>query len=246
MTLACVYCRIFPIINLEMRYIILLIIFFIVLNSCVSVQFENPQPKGKKRLTEFPEKYIGQYKLLYDTLKINQYSLQYPEEAFNEAIPINKIDSNEGIKIVDNLIYDTKIDSTIGINYEIYNDTLYYNYIKKKEIFLSDTVIVKYFRKLYFLNIGKAEGVWDVFIIKPQDNSSLSIQSTYNATYIEENDTTEVNYEFNSEKRIRELMKEFGYDGVSNSYIIDPKRKELVKLIKRGLFSNFIELEKIK
>ena len=235
-----------PTISLEIKYIISYLFFLIVLNSCLRVQFDNPQPKGRKGLKEFPKNYIGQYKFFYDTLILNQYSFQFPEEVFDEAIPLNRIDSLKRLKIVDNLIYDVKIDSTIGINYKIYNDTLYYYYIKKKELFLSDTVILKYFKNLYFLNIRESEGVWDVYLIKPKDNYNLLIHTTYNISFGTVNDTTEAKYEFNNEKRIKELMNEFGYCGALNSYFIDPTRKELVKLIKSGLFHDLIELEKIK
>ena len=39
-------------INLYMKYIISYLFFLMILNSCLSVQFDNPQPKGKKGLKE--------------------------------------------------------------------------------------------------------------------------------------------------------------------------------------------------
>lgn len=68
---------------------------FLLLVSCTSVRFEQPQPAGKPELSKFPRKYRGTYycESVKDTLKIYSDSFYFSKELYSikdESVVLKK------------------------------------------------------------------------------------------------------------------------------------------------------------
>jgi len=210
----------------------------------LTVYFTKPQPKGIKSLKDIPLSYRGKYIFMFDTLVIKTKSFIYPDVLEERAIPISSIDSLKGIKIRDDLIYDAEFDSTQGLSYYLKNDTLYYKLVNNHVLYLSDTIVLKYYKNLFFLNIENVEGLWDVLIFEPKDND-LILKSTYSIQFDSNNNIIEIKF---TDKDKIDILTDLGYSysSITNSFYLNPSKKELLKLIDKGIFKDIIKLRKIE
>jgi len=106
----------------------------------------------------------------------------------------------------------------------------------QKQNFLSDSLVLKYHKGYYFVNINE-KPEWLLRVIRLEDNGDL----TYMSMDVEE-------AAFNT------LVKKLSHDVQVDSlevngeklYQIDPSPKQLMKLIKKGYFKKTIRMKKIK
>ena len=188
--------------------------------SCISVYFEVPQPKGIKNLDQFPEIIRGQYLIEDDTIFINADSYQYPDES-EKRISVNEVDNVPEIYIKDDIIYDEQFMPGIGLKYNIINDTITYSYKLKLTEGLSDSVKLKSYKGKYFLSrkVHDKE-YWELIIIIRQGNGDLLLS------------LVDVD-----EEEIPELSIITDFNKIEESgYLINPSKKQLIKLIEQGLF----------
>jgi hypothetical protein len=106
----------------------------------------------------------------------------------------------------------------------------------QKQNFLGDSLVLKYHKGYYFLNINE-NPEWLLRVIKQEENGDL----TYMSMDVEE-------ASFNA------LVKKLSHDvkvdslevGGEKLYQIDPSPKQLMKLIRNGYFKKTIRMKKIK
>ena len=226
-----------------MNRIWIIIIYASLLTSCFSVEFKNPQPKEVQDLLEIPAEFQGVYLVANDTVFIKKRTIIYPDEVFNKAKHVDALDSL-GIKIEKDLLYDPEIDSTVGIKYLIDSDTVKYYFKINSRCNLSDTVKLRRLHDYYFLSIQ--EFWWDVIAIKPEKNGDLNIKLIHNYKMDNSSDTiklTTIDYS----KIVKKISKITSCEEIGeNSYVIDPSKKELMKLIRKGIFRPYGTLKKVK
>lgn len=120
---------------------------------------------------------------------------------------------------------DTLFITSTG--YRIGND-------KKHEAYLSDTLVLKYFKSYYFLNI-KEQSDWYLRVIQKDNNGNLLYMT------MDSEDRRFNDY-------LLRLSSEIEIDSVKSNdemrYRIDPSPKEMIALIKKGFFKK-ITLKKI-
>ncbi len=98
-------------------------------------------------------------------------------------------------------------------------------------IMLCDTALLRQNKKYYFINLREGE-YWYTYVLKLKKNK-------FDMLYLFE-DTTK-----NNIKKISEITKiEKNED--SSHYVIDPTKKELMKILKKGCFSNVGTFYKVK
>lgn len=226
------------------KYIILLL--WIFLQSCTTLYFGNPQPKGVVALNAFPKKFQGAYLVLnnegeQDTILVEENKYTYPE-TFEKYISLYSIDSLDDVKIVDGLLYDQSLPTKNGIPYTIQNDTLHYSIRLNISNALSDSFVLKKQGRFLVFNIKEGgDDYWTVYLIEKLKTGYLALSTIGN---------------FKSENRTEPKLK---YDGRiedfysittfkalgKNTYLINPTRKEFKKLVKKGLFVKLGEYEKV-
>jgi len=171
-------------------------------------------------MDQFPEIIRGQYLIEDDTIFINADSYQYPDES-EKRISVNEIDNVPEIYIKDDIIYDEQFMPGIGLKYNIINDTITYSYKLKLTEGLSDSVKLKSYKGKYFLSrkVHDKE-YWELIIIIRQGNGDLLLS------------LVDVD-----EEEIPELSIITDFNKIEESgYSINPSKKQLMKLIKQGLF----------
>ena len=188
--------------------------------SCISVYFEVPQPKGIKKLDQFPEIIRGQYLLEDDTIFINADSYQYPDES-EKKISIAEVENVPEIYIKEDIIYDEQFMPGIGMKFNIINDTITYSNKLKLTEGLSDSVILKSYQDKYFLSRKVYDKeYWELIIIIRQENGDLLLS------------LVDVD-----EEEIPELSTITDFNKIGESeYLLNPSKKKLLKLIEQGLF----------
>ena len=174
-----------------MRKLVLAII-LLILFSCKEISFKEPQPRGKKILSEVPKSLIGSYLL---------------------------VDEKEDSK-------DTLIVTSKG--YTAVSD--------KKENLLGDSLVLKKFKKYYFVNINE-KPEWLLRVIKQESNGDL----IYMSMETEEGKFNDL---------VQKLSGEVKVDSVEVNgeklYQIDPSPKQLVRLIEKGFFKKTFRMQRIK
>jgi len=192
----------------------------IFLTSCISIYFEVPQPKGIKKLDQFPEIIRGQYLLEDDTIFINADSYQYPDES-EKKISIAEVENVPEIYIKEDIIYDEQFMPGIGMKFNIINDTITYSNKLKLTEGLSDSVILKSYQDKYFLSrkVHDKE-YWELVIIIRQENGDLLLS----LVEVDEEEISELS-----------IVTDFNKIGESK-YLLNPSKKKLLKLIEQGLF----------
>ena len=166
--------------------IFLSFILLISLSSCLTIGYLVPQPKGVKRELVFPENLQGTYSVnesiteseIYspkDTLIVHKNFIE-SHDYITKKVALNMVDSTIEIKIKDKKIYDSRFDSMKGLDFQTVDDTIRYSYIKKDFIYLSDSVIFKTYKNLYFLNTKtKEDKFWISYFIEPRDSQVFDV-----------------------------------------------------------------------
>jgi len=218
------------------------IIFLVfIFSSCSTVYFQEPQPQDVEPLTTFPERVIGTYKVdLIDTLIIEKDRYSLPEKHEN-SYSLAQIDSSPVLEIKDNLFYDGNISYTEGISYDIKNDTLHYVKIVRKYTFLSDSLVIKSFKKYLVVSAKENKnGYWSIFILEPKGDDFVmnvvgNIKSEVDSTPADESDLM-----------LKDFEKITRFEKIGeNNYLVNPSKSEFNKLINKGLFSSPLEMKRV-
>jgi len=225
-----------------MKTFCFLLFFTIILESCSSIYFAQPQPQGGATLKSFPKEfqgsYIGEDK---DTVYIKKNKYVYPE-IFEKHIPMVKLDSLADVRIEDGLLFDDSIPTNKGIRFTITADTLHYRIKLNLSKFLSDSLVIKKHKGLLILNKKeKEENYWKVYLIEKLNNDDLRL-STIGNFKTEETPNQKIKYDgvledFYSITRFQKID--------TSKYLINPTYKEFKKLLKKGLFAKWNEYKKI-
>ena len=212
-----------------MRNILVLASLSVLLSSCFSVDFLVPQPQGAKNLTEFPKSIVGTYVMNGDTIEVKARSYTMVDEKYDENIAVTEIKNNDELRLTDDFIYDAGIDPELPLKYIIENDTVKYHYTKKVEFFLSDSVVIRKYKKFTVLNLREGKN-WTVILIARQKNANLHIAMIHDG---EGEDGLTIAED--SLIGAIETVCKVTHTGES-SYLINPSKTEFKKLIKIGAF----------
>ncbi len=201
--------------------------------SCTSIYFAVPQPKGSPILGTFPADVQGAYNTEddLDTLFIVENGYRYPEE-FERHIPMSGLDSVPEITFEGDLLFDSSLPEKRGIRFTISNDTLHYKvrlYLTKE---LSDSLVLKELGSWLILSEReKPDAYWEVYLIERQADRDLKAYAVKN---LEEEDS-EPDREYDG--RLSDFYSITSFTKIGESdYLIDPSKRELKKLIKKGFF----------
>ncbi len=147
--------------------------------------------------------------------------------------PLNQFPEDMlGVYLVE-VINDTdKKSDTITIASNQYHSTSDNN-----TFYLSDTIILKPYKKDYFFNYREKDN-WTVVFIK-QEGMILNIYSMFSETEHEGEYISNI-------KSITAVEKINNEDKHEKSYIINPSKSELKKLVKKDLFKHVYRLKKIE
>lgn len=104
---------------------------------------------------------------------------------------------------------------------------------KKKNIYLSDSLVLKKLEENYLLNF-KNEEYWSVYLINQIDNNSFSVKWI-------DGDNEEIINKLKLMTPTKEIVDD---DGKISSYLINPTKANLKKILKQDYF--FTELYKLK
>lgn len=104
---------------------------------------------------------------------------------------------------------------------------------KKKNIYLSDSLVLKKLEENYLLNI-KNEEYWSVYLINQIDNNSFSVKWI-------DGDNEEIINKLKLMTPTKEIVDD---DGKISSYLINPTKANLKKILNQDYF--FTELYKLK
>jgi len=151
--------------------------------SCTEISYKEPQPKGKKILSQIPGKLHGKY-LLYE-----------------DGEPVDTlIVFNSGYKIG-----------------------------KDEVASLSDSIVLKYYKGYYFLNM-RTDFAWYLRVIKQQKNGDM-VYLEMEGVPANEEDEKKFIEKLSAETPVAQTVSDD-----KTYYVIDPSPKKLVELIQKGFF----------
>ncbi|MBL6445952.1 hypothetical protein JMN32_06510 [Fulvivirga sp. 29W222] len=205
----------------------------VIASSCTRVYFEQPQPKGGKALTSFPEHLRGAYIADEDTFHIKANEFTYTE-FFDRSITLAEINSSPFITIQDSLIFDKSSLDKNGWRFRNSDDTLHYRVKLRVRHILSDTLVLKTYDHFLVLNEREdKKDFWNTYLIEKFKNGDISIWSVGNFK-TETNHDKKIKYEAELKDFYR--VTEFKKIG-DDEYLINPSLKEFKKLMKNGFFT---------
>lgn len=211
--------------------------------SCTSIYFSVPQPKGSPDLASFPAAVQGTYTADedLDTLFIIGNGYQYPEE-FERRIPMSDLDSVPEITFDGDLLFDSSLPEKRGIRFTISNDTLHYKvrlYVTRQ---LSDSLVLKKLGSWLILSEReKPDAYWEVYLIEKQAGGDLKAYAVKNL----EVEDSESDREYDG--RLSDFYSITNFQKIGESdYLVDPSRRELKKLIKKGLFKEVSRFRRVR
>ena len=203
------------------------------MGSCTSIYFEEPQPRFKEAMLEFPSDLRGTYVMDGDTISINEREYDYPE-LFERSFAINEIDSFPEIRFEGELLIDETLPIKTGVEFKTDNDTIEYSVKIKLTKPLSEKLILKSHGDYYTISEQNEdiEGQWEVFLIEELKSGDLDLLSVGNFK--------PEGIEDSSQSYDGELKD---YTGITpftklsdRKFIINPTPKEFSQLIKKGFF----------
>lgn len=161
-----------------------------------------------------------------------------------------------------------KIPNKFIGDYKFQNDTLSVtrNYVKipiidldnqvvelmtdNRKIHLSDSIVLKYKNQKYYLNIKSDNSSWSTYILKLNRSNNLIVESTdsYKIKLIDGD--IDVYQDNDREKNITRLLDSLKFNKIdvlwSTKYIISPNKAEFNELIEKGLFWEYLRIDRMK
>ena len=215
---------------------ILTLLLSLTLASCVpDLSFEEPQPSGDKDENKFKRKYQGTYLCLGDSSILTVDKDKIIQEWHIVAkLTKAQLDTTEGVGIKDGLLYS--VDSEEPLPVEFNGDTAVITYDFEKTLFkVSDDQVLRYFKRLYFLNFRESENLWTVNTLTLDKEGVLTINRIYGG----EEEIQKVK----DMTTVEEITDE---EGKVVDYKVRPTKKELKEILKSDLFKEGTRFQKIK
>ena len=210
----------------------------ILLSSCFTVEFAEPQPQGMQNLSTFPEEMVGTYRMFGDSLFIKSKSFLRSDVIWNETIALIDAQSDSNLRFMGDVLVDNRIGDDIRIPYTIEHDTVKYHYHTYEEVFISDSLILRKFKKYTVLNL-KVDGKWEVWLLRFQKSGSLTADKILGDDYPDGRD-------FSTDSLVTVISDVCEVARVSDDeYVINPTKSEFKKLVRRGVFRPYFEFKKI-
>ena len=107
---------------------------------------------------------------------------------------------------------------------------------QEPDMILSSDLVLKKYKKYYYLNLRNEDGLWEVGVISVGKDGNLNI------SYIDGSKKEKL-------QRLKQLVKTttiLNDEEKEDYYVIDPSKKELMKLLKDDIFEKFGEFRKIE
>lgn len=199
--------------------------------SCFGVYLSTPQPVDSKNILSFPVKYRGIWTEEGDTVFIEKKYLGYSMTS-EEIIPMAELDSASHI-LKNNKIYLLFEDGTElrgGYPYQIKDDTLRYTAIQLLEVELGKSAFLRKLKKDYILNV-KQENQWWILILFKTDKQGNLVVKSLNTSDLQKLVNLYPIHSYDDYKYTR-------LDFIEASWT----KKELIKMIDEGLFSDTIRI----
>ena len=215
----------------------LIYVFIIVLgfgfSSCTKIYYAEPQPKDVASLDAFPEGYSGVF-INVDDMKDD---MSKPSVVFIESSQISSYEYNEisietdsmqnsvKYEIRDSLVYERDSETGQGFPFEVANGKVKFGYYTQTKYGLSDSLVLKWYKDHFYLNyLYEEEGksAWNTILIEQMRDGS---QSWWVNNLEKEESLLRKYVGLNSAKKIG-----------GDSYLLNPKKKQLHKLVEAGGF----------
>ena len=190
------------------------------LPACTPFLFEDPQPAGVKAVDQFGEDVQGAFVAEEgDTLWVRDREIILSESGENSVTRAGLADRELEIR-GDQLVH---IPSGRAVSFTMDGDTLYYQDTHYMVLGISDTLVVKHDRGLYFINLYTEDG-WMLYLLNREDRQQVRVRSM---------DVSEDLEAVRERIPVEEVLDE---GGNVDYYLARPSREALWGLIRDGLF----------
>ena len=212
----------------------------LIFTSCTTIFFESPQPEGVKALETFPENLRGTFLSETDTFIVEEKSYSFPL-IYEDQLSMDSVQKNPNMQIKDGLFYQNDLPVKTGIKFTERNDSIHYKKHIRAYKTISDSMILKKFKKYFVLSeYNKEYKYWSVMLIRPvADDLQINMVG-----YLKTEDDTGPDSDYDA--RLDKFMKITDFKKLErNTYLANPTKSEFKKLVDKGLFSADIELKRI-
>lgn len=147
---------------------------FILLSSCgeETLKFTEPQPKGKKNLTEVKNKFIGKYQSISDSSILIIDEKEIRSQEYQDIIRYSKaeFDSIGKYEVKEDGLYELGRKLKYPLRWE--NDTAIVTHAYTESYFdFSELQVLRQDKGRLFLNYGSDDGLWKVEILSLKDDT---------------------------------------------------------------------------
>ena len=157
------------------------------------------------------------------------------EVLFEQAQPIGAKELKEFPKSLQGMYIESTDNDTLVISqYEIQGDRA--NEEKDSTMIISSNFVLKKYKGHYVVSRKHESGLWEVGFIKPQKDNELHIFTLDG----DDKDKMELL------KQMVEVETKYDEEGKVGQYILNPTKKELLKILKADVFEKLGEFKKIK
>jgi len=148
----------------------------LILSSCNSVYFTEPQPVNSKNIYEFPSKYHGVWMEGEDTVVISKNV--YKSVSYREGNLLKSFaDTSSNHVLANGRIYfiqkEDRMKLTGGFPYVVRNDTLFYKNREVIEVFLGGNTFLRKVADKHVLNIKSDDLWWELVLVEKAKDGSV-------------------------------------------------------------------------
>ena len=210
----------------------LVLLFFVFLMGCGPyIYFKSPQPDRKKNLSSFPKNITGTYISEADSSMLSIEPTNISKNRYEKMyMSIESFKEETG----DTVVKDTSFVFTDNwlIKMTVMGDSVYINSSREEVVFtISENQLLRKYGGYYFLNFKDSNDLWRVELIK-LTKDTLEFGSILTKEDIE---------------RIKGITSVESYidstdSGKSTKYYLNPKRREIRKILKcRSMGEKFVK-----
>ena len=199
----------------------------IVLGSCTTFYFDQPQPVDVKEEPGFPKEIQGVWVEDGDSIVVAERYFLFTDRKIKK-LSKEELDTSSRFMIKGNRAFERHEGALQSHSFEWKNDTAHI-LLKRKEyrFTLSDSISLRSFGKYYFVNFNRGDDWWDVYLIE-RKKDGLKIRLL-------------------KKEDIRLLQSLFPVEvvdsvGTDQYYKVALTKKQMRTFIKKGGFSDTIEL----
>ncbi|MCP4120366.1 MAG: hypothetical protein GY751_01285 [Bacteroidetes bacterium] len=220
---------------MKYKYLTVCLILSLLITSCVSIYFNQPQPVETKNLKKAPKSIRGVWLDELDTTVIDKKTY-YHVEWYLDTISKTTVDTTTSLEIRNNMIYDIEDDPLTGYAFTDYGDRIIIKVPDRMEFTLSDSSILRMVSRSYYsFNARKDMIWWEVFLVQKMEDGSINIRypSSNELSILESMDAGEEKETQNSEDTF--LSSEF-----QKFWEADLTRQLMIEFIELGGFSDTV------